>query len=121
MKEDVKNLDDIEWEITKFTRSKQVFDSSFCPHLRVRLVEIKPSAEFELHEHEETQILYFSEGSEGIIELDFKQFPIKKDLVVKVRPGLCHGVKNTGNSPIRIIVFEEKMKSASTQTPYIDF
>jgi len=117
----ITKLMDIEWKNTASSRSKNVFDSTFCPHLAVRIVEVEPESGFEVHEHPTTQILYFVNGGEGIVELNLDSYPIEKDLVVMVKPGICHGVKNTGKTILRVLVFEDKTNPNSPQTPYVDF
>lgn len=117
----ITKLKEIEWNNSASSRSKNVFDPTFCPHMSVRIVEVDPESEFEVHEHSTTQILYFVNGGEGLVKLDLDSYPIEKDMVVMVNPGVCHGVKNTGKTILRVLVFEEKMKSDSPQTLYVDF
>ena len=72
-------------------------------HAQVVLMTIPPGEEIGEETHPDVdQILLFLEG-EGEAVLDGETGPVAPDLLVFVRAGTRHNVRNTGDGPLRLV------------------
>ena len=65
--------------------------------------EIPPGGRIPVHLHErEEEILFFHEGA-GEIEIGGETGPIRAGTSAFLPPGVAHGVRNTGNAPLKLL------------------
>ena len=117
----VYNVNDKPWEtsesfggMTKTIVEKELFSGG-----SLRIVKIQAHSQFNTHEHEFLQILYFTKG-EGILTIDEELHPIEPGTTAIVFPNQCHSVQNTTDADLEIIVVES-YNLPDTNTPYVDF
>ncbi len=66
---------------------------------------IEPGASIGEHRHQHDEEVYFVVEGRGTMLLDGQRFPIGPGDVSVVRPGHSHGLVNSPDSPMRLIVF----------------
>jgi len=71
---------------------------------------IQPGDSVGEHLHDDSEELYFIVSGEGTMIIDHKEVSIKAGDVSLVRRGHSHGIKNTSDRPMRLLVVEVKEK-----------
>lgn len=70
----------------------------------VAYVEMVPGNVSLLHKHSTFTELYYILNGKGIMWVGDEEFPVSKDILVEVKPGVPHKLKNTGKSVLRHLV-----------------
>ena len=71
--------------------------------LSVWLSSHAPGEDVPLHTHEVEEVLTFLSG-EGVVTIGDETLPIHGDMSVIVPPRTPHGYRNTGDTPLRIVI-----------------
>ena len=79
-----------------------ISDKDGAKNFAMRIFEIEPGGYTSYHTHDWEHEVFVLEG-EGEVKVEEKSYPIKKDSVVFVNPGLKHGFTNTGEQVLKII------------------
>lgn len=119
MEKTVFNLDDIPWDLSHNGMTKMLLGRELIKSGSLKIMKIKPKENFNTHEHNFLQLLYFVDGI-GKLTIDDDEYQIKSGLVAIVLPNQCHSVNNFGTESINILVFEAYDINDS-DTPYVDF
>ena len=118
------NLDEVPWSIEEGKlsptgRTKMLIGRDFVKSGSLKIMKLSPNENFNTHEHNFLQLLYFMNG-EGKLTVDDDAYQIKPGLVAIVLPNQCHSVSNIGKETINIMVFEAYDVNDS-DTPFVDF
>jgi glyoxylate utilization-related uncharacterized protein len=70
---------------------------------------LPPGTSIGIHTHGENEEVYLVLEGEGLMHLDGDEFPVKAGSVILNRPGGTHGLRNTGQVPLKIYVVEVKI------------
>lgn len=74
------------------------------PELSITLLEIEKEVAIPIHTHEkEVDTIFILEG-EGILFLDDNEYKVKKGDVIVIQAGKKHGIKNTGDVPLKCYI-----------------
>ncbi|MHA2250848.1 MAG: cupin domain-containing protein [Candidatus Kariarchaeaceae archaeon] len=119
MIEQVFNAKDKPWQKQKTGRTKYLIEPDVLKNCSLRLYSLTTDEHFESHDHNFTQIMYFTSGK-GKVSIDDQIYEITPGLTVIVLPNQCHSVINTGQSKLEIMVVESYSQT-SNDTPFIDF
>lgn len=65
---------------------------------------IPPGTSIGEHKHADSEEIYFIIEGHGVLILDGREFPVEAGDVSICHSGHSHGIKNNGNSPLRLIV-----------------
>lgn len=85
----------------------RVLERAEGPLRFIDLSIVEPGADIGLHTHElDNEELYIVLSGRGWMTLDDRSFEIGPGDVVLNRPGGAHGLKNTGDEPLRLVVIE---------------
>lgn len=68
---------------------------------------LHPGAAIGYHPQNEDEVYYIAAGT-GIMQMNGEEFPVKAGDAILTRPGSSHGLKQTGNSDLAIIICYEK-------------
>ena len=68
-------------------------------NVSLSLLEAEPGKSFEIHDHEEEELCYISQGK-GIMTIGEKSYEIEAPAVIKVPPNLKHGFRVTGTETL---------------------
>lgn len=64
---------------------------------------VPPGAETHLHQHRQTEELYYFTAGRGIMQLGEERFPVESGDTICIPPGTLHAVSNTGPDDLRIL------------------
>jgi mannose-6-phosphate isomerase-like protein (cupin superfamily) len=64
-------------------------------NVSLSLLQAEPGTTFEVHDHEEEELCYIPQGK-GIMTMGEKSYEISAPTVVKIPPGIKHGLLVTG-------------------------
>ena len=96
-------LEDMAMEDTKGAKVRWLIsDKDDAEIFAMRMFEIDAEGHIPYHAHDWEHEVFVLEG-EGEVKIEGKSYPIKKDSVVFVEPGLEHGFKNTGEELLRFL------------------
>ena len=96
-------LEDMEMEGANNVKVRWLIsDKDNAKNFSLRLFEIGKEGFSPYHTHDWEHEVFVLEG-EGEVKIEGKSYPIKKDSVVFVEPGLEHGFKNTGEELLRFL------------------
>lgn len=62
------------------------------------------------HKHENDEEIYVVLDGKGIMHLDGESFEVTGGAVIKNKPYGIHGIVNTGDSDLKLLVFEVKVQ-----------
>ncbi|MGH9840997.1 MAG: cupin domain-containing protein [Blastocatellia bacterium] len=68
---------------------------------------LHPGAAIGYHLQKEDEIYYILSGT-GLMQMNGKEFPVKAGDAILTRPGSSHGLKQTGNEDLALIISYEK-------------
>ena len=72
---------------------------------------LHPGAAIGYHPQKEDEVYYILSG-EGVMQMNGKEFPVKPGDAILTRPGSSHGLKQTGNGDLTLIIVYEKQPAA---------
>ena len=85
----------------------RVLERAGGPLRFIDLSVLAPGADIGWHTHaEDNEELYVVVQGRGLMSLDGEEFEVQPGDVVLNRPGGSHGLKNTGEEELRIVVIE---------------
>lgn len=79
-----------------------ISDKDNAKNFAMRLFELETGGFTPYHSHDWEHEVFVLEG-EGEVKIEEKTYPIKKNSVVFVDPGLKHGFRNTGEQMIKFL------------------
>jgi mannose-6-phosphate isomerase-like protein (cupin superfamily) len=82
------------------------FDKTPGMHFIFRKRELKPGSGIGYHEQKEDEVYYVLSGH-GVMTLDDKPVEIGPGTAILTRPGSSHGLKQTGNEDLVILIAYE--------------
>jgi mannose-6-phosphate isomerase-like protein (cupin superfamily) len=68
---------------------------------------LHPGAAIGYHPQKEDEVYYIL-GGEGVMQMNGREFPVKPGDAILTRPGSSHGLKQTGNDDLTLIIVYEK-------------
>jgi mannose-6-phosphate isomerase-like protein (cupin superfamily) len=68
---------------------------------------LHPGAAIGYHPQKEDEVYYILSGA-GVMQMNGKEFPVKPGDAILTRPGSSHGLKQTGNEDLTLIIVYEK-------------
>jgi mannose-6-phosphate isomerase-like protein (cupin superfamily) len=68
-------------------------------NVSLSLLEAEPGTTFEVHDHEEEELSYIPQGR-GILTMGEKEYEISGPTVLKIPPGMRHGLFVTGKETL---------------------
>jgi mannose-6-phosphate isomerase-like protein (cupin superfamily) len=68
---------------------------------------LHPGAAIGYHLQKEDEVYYILSG-EGVMQMNGKEFPVKPGDAILTRPGSSHGLKQTGNDDLTLIIVYER-------------
>ncbi len=74
-----------------------------CSNLSLAEATVHPGASTLKHHHGHSEEIYHILSGEGIVVIDDISFNVSPGDTVHIGPGCSHQIKNTGNSPLRIL------------------
>lgn len=88
-------------------KTRALFDESLCLPIKVQIWELAPGVSEGGHTHEGDcpleEIYYFLEG-DGTMWMDDDDVPVAAGDAVLVPPEVDHGFRNTGSSPLKLMI-----------------
>jgi mannose-6-phosphate isomerase-like protein (cupin superfamily) len=72
---------------------------------------LHPGAAIGYHLQKEDEVYYILSG-EGVMQMNGREFPVKPGDAILTRPGSSHGLKQTGNDDLKLIIVYEKRTAA---------
>lgn len=70
---------------------------------------LPPGTSIGIHTHGENEEVYLVLEGEGVMHLDGDEFPVRPGHVILNRPGGTHGLRNTGDTALKIYVIEVRV------------
>jgi quercetin dioxygenase-like cupin family protein len=67
---------------------------------------LPPNTSIGIHQHKNDEEIYIILEGVGIMHLDGQEYAVKTGDVIRNKPFGTHGLKNTGNNQMKILVFE---------------
>ena len=68
-------------------------------NVSLSLLQAEPGTTFEVHDHEEEELCYIPQGK-GILTMGEKEYEISGPTVLKIPPGIRHGLFVTGKETL---------------------
>jgi len=109
MRPTILKADDVAWSappghrLSALSRLLIRPETSDTKSLDFRISSYAPGGYSEPHVHERSENLFFFLEGRGTMELDGEQHAVEQGMVVFVPPGVHHGVRNTGDRPLKFV------------------
>ena len=92
-----------------FIRKLADLEGKRIKNLNLRIFEVQPDTENDLHAHGYSHDLFVIEG-EGVVRLSNDDQSIKEGDVVHIAPGESHSFANAGGSELRFLCIDYRME-----------
>ncbi len=84
---------------------RTLLTSEFSSKMKyVRELTLMPGASIGMHPHVNDEEIYYVISGEGIMQVDDEEKPMKMGDIVLTKSGSSHGLKNSGESDLKIFV-----------------